>query len=243
MATLGRDDKNYVYHWDEPRRRVEWFHQLLKIIGRCNPQKMALVTDAQFDELINSIKDSIYQDAAAQAKHMLADDTAREALLAEAKAAAIKAAERLRRDKQHLDKELLPLFQARDADAHCSQKSYRAYQVSFMALAMLATAVGSIQVWALDNQPSLIIVLGLTETVIALMTTYVATIKGNEHPFGAWLANRQRAEQLRREYFRYLTDAEPYTTISGAQRRKMLSLRAATINRGEDPKAIEEDLL
>lgn len=205
--------EHYIYDLERPRS-FEWFRQFPRWRG-CNPRRAQFITDAQLANLISALG---YEENS-------------------------EAARRLLEDKKHLDTELLPLFQARDIDAHCNQNSYRRYQLGFMFLAAVATLIGSLQVWALNDNPDWIVRIGLAETLVALLTTYIATLKGNEHPFSAWLHSRQLAEQLRREYYRYLTDTMPYTELTGPTRRKLLALRAAAINRGDDPEAQDKDTL
>lgn len=150
------------------------------------------------------------------------------------------AAQRVKEDLDHLNKELMPLFRERDFISAREQNRYRLFQLSFMLLASLATAIGSLQVWALTNARDAIVVLGLMETVVALVTTFIATLKGNRQPLPSWLENRRMAEQLRREYFRYLTDTPPYNGLDGSQRRRRLARRAAAINNREDPNIITD---
>jgi hypothetical protein len=195
---------------DRGRVLFEWFRQHPKL--RCEPlnDQFQLISDEDLEAII-------------QEKHLDAES---------------EAVERLRQDLAHLRHELMPHFRARDYAAHCDQNRYRLFQVGFIGLAALATFVGSLQVWALDNAPNLILIIGLAETFIALVTTFIANLMGNDNPFLSWLNNRQQAEQLRREFFRYVTDAEPYTRLTGAARRKRLALRAAAINKGADPDKI-----
>jgi hypothetical protein len=73
---------------------------------------------------------------------------------------------------------------------------------------------------------------------VALLATFLATISGRESPLPIWLNNRRRAEQLRREYFRYLMNLPPYDSIEGYQRQMAASRRAADINRGVFPEEL-----
>ncbi len=147
-------------------------------------------------------------------------------------------AERVRRDIRVLNEELMPIFRERDYVAKQEQNRYRLYQLSFLSLATAATGVGSLQVWALQSAPEWILVFGLIETVIALLTTFIATLMGNKQPLGEWLDNRSLAESLRREYYRYLADAEPYHQLDGVKRETHLALRAAAINNRKDPNSV-----
>lgn len=151
-----------------------------------------------------------------------------------------RAAQRLYEDHDHLKRELMPLFHERDHTAKHAQNRYRLYQLSFIGLAVLATLIGSMQVWMLNNAPDGIAFVGAAETIVALFTTFVANLMTNERPFSAWMINRQIGENLRREYFRYLTDAKPYTKLTGAKRRQLLALRAALINDEKDPDKVEK---
>ncbi|MEM9950086.1 MAG: DUF4231 domain-containing protein [Chloroflexota bacterium] len=147
------------------------------------------------------------------------------------------AVQRLKEDMDVLNEELMPLFLKVDYRAKRNQNQYRQYQVNYFLLATAATVIGSFQVAALQVAQEWILVLGLLETVIALLTTYIATRRGNRQPLPEWLEKRRHAEQLRREYFRFLTDAEPYNLIDGAKRARLLGLRAGAINLGKDPNA------
>lgn len=147
---------------------------------------------------------------------------------------------RIVEDMDFLDHELLRLFRDRDYTASNQQNRYRQYQIYFSVLAALATIIGAFQALAINDWPDLMPWLAFAETIVALITTYIATISGREPALPAWLANRRHAEYLRREYFRYLMDLPPYNETSGYERKQMLSIRAANINRGIYPDASAE---
>jgi hypothetical protein len=147
------------------------------------------------------------------------------------------ALEKLEADMDFLDRELLRLFRMRDYNASKNQNNYRLYQIGFGGLAALATIIGSFQALAVNDAPDVLPYLAFGETVVALFTTYLATISGRDAPLPTWLENRRHAEYLRREYFRYLMDLEPYDGLSGFARKQQLSIRAANINRGIYPDA------
>ncbi len=153
----------------------------------------------------------------------------------EAKGADAEAIQRLEDDMDHLDHELLRLFRDRDYTASLQQNRYRTYQIGFSMLAAVATVIGAFQALAVNDNPDILPYLAFGETVVALFTTYLATISGSVSPLPAWLTNRRHAEYLRREYFRYLMDLEPYDQLSGTDRKLQLSIRAANINRGIYP--------
>ncbi|MBC8098892.1 MAG: DUF4231 domain-containing protein, partial [Armatimonadetes bacterium] len=134
---------------------------------------------------------------------------------------------RIKDDMKFLDKELLRLFRDRDYDAKFQQNRYRTYQIGYMLLAAIATLIGSFLALAQSSNPQLVPWLGFTETLVALATTYLATISGREPALPKWLENRRKAEHLRREYYRYLMDLTPYDGLVGYDRRRMLSLRSA----------------
>jgi hypothetical protein len=104
-----------------------------------------------------------------------------------------------------------------------------------MILASVATLIGSLQVITLDAFPSWLPWFAFLETIVALFTTFIATVQGSRPPLQLWLLNRRRTEYLRREYFRFLADTPPYDGLHDADRRRMLARRAADINRGVDP--------
>ncbi|MGB7339299.1 MAG: DUF4231 domain-containing protein [Phototrophicaceae bacterium] len=148
------------------------------------------------------------------------------------------AAQRVWEDIDVLNEELMPIFRERDHVAKREQNRYRLYQLSFLFLATAATAIGSFQVWALQSAQEMILVFGLFETFIALLTVFVSTLMGNRQPLGEWLENRRLTEQLRREYYRFLTDTEPYDLLDGVDRKKRLARRAAAINNRKDPDSV-----
>ncbi len=145
------------------------------------------------------------------------------------------AAARIREDVKFLEYEMLRLFRQRDHTAKKQQNRYRKYQIGYVALAALATLIGSCQAIALASSPESMPVWAFGETVVALVATFLATIGGREAPLPLWIVNRRRAEQLRREYFRYLTNLPPYDAVEGYRRSMLLSRRAAEINRGDIP--------
>lgn len=142
---------------------------------------------------------------------------------------------RIDADIAFMDYELLRLFIERDFEAKSNQNRYRVYQLMFLALATVATLIGSFQALALNSSPEWLPIWAFAETIVALVATFVATISGREPPLPRWLDNRRRAEQLRREYFRYLMNLPPYDSLTGYKRQIELSRRAADINRGMFP--------
>jgi hypothetical protein len=145
------------------------------------------------------------------------------------------AAARIDADIAFMEYELLRLFVERDFEAKRSQNRYRVYQLMFLVLATVATLIGSFQALALNSSPEWLPIWAFLETIIALLATFLATISGREPPLPRWLDNRRRAEQLRREYFRYLMNLPPYNLLTGYKRQVELSRRAADINRGMFP--------
>jgi Protein of unknown function (DUF4231) len=142
---------------------------------------------------------------------------------------------RIEDDLKFLENELLRLFRDRDYEAALQQNRYRLYQILYILLAALATLLGSIQALVLNTNRTLLPWLAFGETIVALLATFLATISGREPPLPLYLNNRRRAESLRREYFRFLMGLPPYDTVEGPDRRQMLSVRAADINRGVFP--------
>jgi hypothetical protein len=144
---------------------------------------------------------------------------------------------RIEADIEFLDYELLRLFRHRDHRAKKQQNRYRLNQIVYLVLATVATALGSAQAIALSSAPETMPIYSFAETVVALIATYLATTSGRESPFTDWLSSRRRAEQLRREYFRYLTHLPPYDQFKhdDYERKLLLSKRAADINRGVYP--------
>ncbi len=145
------------------------------------------------------------------------------------------ATERIEADIAFMNYELLRLFVERDYEAKSNQNRYRVYQLLFLTLATIATLIGSFQALALNSSPEWLPIWAFLETVVALLATFLATVSGREPPLPRWLDNRRRAEQLRREYFRFLMNLPPYDSLTGYKRQVELSRRAADINRGMFP--------
>jgi hypothetical protein len=161
----------------------------------------------------------------------LIDRAELEKIIAEAKATP-KAVAQLNNDLVFLDRELLRLFRQRDFEAKFQQNRYRYYQIAYMLLATGATVIGSFLAVSLNSAPDLVPWWGFLETIIAVLTTYLATISANEPALPSWLENRRKAEQMRREYYRFLMDLPPYDSVDDYDRRRKLSIRVANINRG-----------
>jgi hypothetical protein len=150
------------------------------------------------------------------------------------------ARQRVQNDIKFMDHELLRLFREVDTQAKQNQNRYRLFQLGYIALAGAATLFGSLQALSLNTHRDWMPWLAFAETVIALVATYLATISGREPPLPRWLDNRRKAESMRREYFRYLLNLPPYDGVAeGPVRRRLLSQRAADINRGIFPEASE----
>ncbi len=145
------------------------------------------------------------------------------------------ALKRITDDIRFLDYELLRLFRQRDHAAKKHQNRYRLYQLTYLMLATLATLIGSFQALALISSPGIMPAWAFLETCVALVAVFLATISGRDSPLPLWLMHRRRAEQLRREYFRYITNLPPYDTVEGYKRSMLLSRRAAEINKGQVP--------
>ena len=150
------------------------------------------------------------------------------------------AKQRIQDDIQFMDHELLRLFKEVDMAAKQNQNRYRLFQLGYITLAAGATLFGSLQALSLNTHREWMPWLAFLETVIALCATFLATISGREPPLPRWLDNRRKAESMRREYFRYLLNLSPYDVLAyGPERRRLLSRRAADINRGIFPEASE----
>lgn len=149
-------------------------------------------------------------------------------------------AARIKNDLEFMEKPLLRLFRERDHEAYVHQNTHRLFQLTFIGLSVLATLVGSILTLSLTSNASFAAFLGFIEAIIAAATAALAALQGNRPPQALWLQNRLRAEYLRREYFRYLMNLEPYTSLDEVSRRRMLEMRAAEINMGVFPETPTE---
>jgi hypothetical protein len=143
--------------------------------------------------------------------------------------------QRIMDDRNFMENEILRLFREVDYQAKLNQNSYRLYQIGYILLAALATLLGSLQALTLNTQTTWLPWLAFGETLVALFATYLSTLSSREPPMQRWLDNRTKAENMRREYFRYLMNLHPYDRLEGADRRRLLSRRAADIYRGVFP--------
>lgn len=141
----------------------------------------------------------------------------------------------IEQDMQFLEYELMRLFRSRDHEAKKHQLKYQRFQIMYLTLAALAGLLGSLQALSFDSNPELMPWFSFGETLIALSATFLATISGRQSPLQRWLHNRQRAEALRREFFRYITRVPPYNSGPEYTQKMLLARRAADINRGVDP--------
>jgi hypothetical protein len=162
----------------------------------------------------------------------LVDMARLEELLKDADPAAL---QRIKDDIQYMDHELLRLFKQCDYQASLNQNSYRMFQLGYIVLAALAALIGSLQALSLNTTSGLLPWFGFAEAAVALIAVYMSTLISREPPLPRWMDNRRKAETLRREYFRYLMNLAPYDQVDGPDRRRMLSRRAADINRGVYP--------
>jgi hypothetical protein len=145
-------------------------------------------------------------------------------------------AKQIRDDIALMNHDLLRLFRQRDHEAKKQQNDYRLYQIGFLLLAAAAAVFGSLQALALSgNARVALAIFAFGETLVALTAVYLATISGREPPLPRWLDARRKAEQLRREYFRFLLNLAPYDKLPPIERKLRLSERAADINRGSYP--------
>lgn len=141
----------------------------------------------------------------------------------------------IREDMVNLDQEILRYFRGLDHAAKFNQNRYRKFQLLYIIFATMATGFGAGQALSLYSSPNWAPIWGGLEVAVAAFVTFLATIVSPENPLEGWMKNRKRAEQLRREYFRYLANLEPYDMLDPVARQLVLARRAADINRGVDP--------
>ncbi len=138
-------------------------------------------------------------------------------------------------EMEEIEHDCMRLFRDRDYEASEQQNAYRQYQLGYMALATLATFLGSLQAVSFGTNAGLVPVFALAQTIIAGLATFLSVVSTREPPLPRWLENRRRAEFLRREYIRYLMHLPPYEQLDlkPYQRKQILATRAAKANLGE----------
>jgi hypothetical protein len=142
---------------------------------------------------------------------------------------------RLTGDVAVLETRLMPLFRQHDHEAKQYQNRYRQYQIYYIILAALATTLGGFQALFATGQEALAAIIAFAETVIALIAVSLVMISGREETLKLWLEHRRCAEQLRREYFRFLMNLAPYDVLEYPDNQLMMAERAAAINQGSYP--------
>ncbi|RMF78578.1 MAG: DUF4231 domain-containing protein [Chloroflexi bacterium] len=146
------------------------------------------------------------------------------------------ALEKIKQDRDFMEPELMVYFRELDHKAKLQQNGYRLFQLSILALATLATIIGSLQAVMLSSNPDILPWLGALEAFVALLTVFVVQTRGTNSRLSDWLNNRRKAEQMRREFFRYLMDLPPYRSIEvDYERKQTLSRRAAEIYNDKFP--------
>jgi len=143
--------------------------------------------------------------------------------------------QRIKDDRKFMETELMRYFRELDADAKVKQNNYRLYQIRILVLATIATLVGSLQAVSLDNESALRF-FGLLEGIVALFAVFIIQTRGTDSTLPGWLTARKKAEQLRREYFRFMLRLPPYDREMQVYDLKLkLSSRAAEIYNDQDP--------
>lgn len=141
----------------------------------------------------------------------------------------------IKADRAFMENELMRYFRELDVDAKVKQNEYRKYQIRILMLASAATLVGSLQAISVNAAPYLRF-FGMVEALIALFTVFVIQTRGTDATLPGWLSARKKAEQLRREYFRYMMRLPPYDQDLKVYDLKLrLSSRAAEIYNDKDP--------
>ncbi len=136
-------------------------------------------------------------------------------------------------DVDFADKEILETFRERDAEAKKQQNTYRILQLLVMSIAFLSTVLGGLQLLATTDaeHPALLTVLSATEGLVVLITVIIVFPFADRNTvMSSWVHNRQRAEALRQEYFRFVTHQEPYDLVPEfTDRQDLLGDRIAQI--------------
>ena len=142
---------------------------------------------------------------------------------------------RLTRDAAVLEVRLMPHFRERDHEAKLYQNRYRSYQIGFVLLAALATLLGGLQALELYHYRYVAAVVAFLETLVTLASIYLVTLNGREPILKNWLSSRRCAEQLRREYFRYLLRLPPYHNLRSSASQELIGIRTSAIFLGSNP--------
>ena len=141
----------------------------------------------------------------------------------------------IKADRAFMETELMRYFRELDVEAKVKQNEYRKHQIRILILASAATLTGAMQAISINNEPYLRF-FGFLEAVIALFTVFVIQIRSSDATLPGWLGARKKAEQLRREYFRFMLRLPPYDQEQPIYKLRLtLSARVAEIYNDKDP--------
>lgn len=105
-----------------------------------------------------------------------------------------------------LERVVTPPFDEMDRKAVATQRSVKRTRLIEMAGGATVAVLAIVQL-SLDGRPEVIQGLGVAAAVIAVITAMASGI-GRGRSVGAWIGDRQRAEELRSLYFRVLTSTQ-----------------------------------
>jgi len=117
----------------------------------------------------------------------------------------------LAQDMRDLEQYLLPVFFEFNQGALHYQNRFYLSQWVFLIGAFATTVSGAVTTWAYSLEGSdLPAILGIVTAIISAVTTFFSFIYEQTSPQKRWTQSRRLAEELRTNYFKYLSHTKPY---------------------------------
>jgi hypothetical protein len=117
----------------------------------------------------------------------------------------------LAQDMRDLEQYLLPVFFEFNQGALHYQNRFYLSQWVFLLGAFATTVSGALTTWAYSLEGSnLPAILGVVTAIISAITTFFSFVYEQTSPQKRWTQLRRLAEELRTNYFRYLSHTKPY---------------------------------
>jgi hypothetical protein len=126
-------------------------------------------------------------------------------------------------DIEDLDQHLLPTFFQINQKAKYYQNVFYTYQWIFVCGAFLTTLFGTMAAFTANPEATgleslLSRGLSICTAIVGAVTAYFTALSNRGRPQERWAKTRSLAEELRTEYFRYLSHLPPYDKPDRVQR-------------------------
>ncbi|HLA44133.1 MAG TPA: DUF4231 domain-containing protein [Aggregatilineales bacterium] len=143
----------------------------------------------------------------------------------------------VKQDLDDLEEHLLPAFFEFNQKATHYQNRFYYYQWIFMGGAFLTTLFGALTTYAytrVDDGGGWADIFGVTTAVISGATAYYNVRSDQTSPQKRWAKARRLAEELRMNYYKYISHMPPFDTDERVQemRRMVINVRRKELDNG-----------